>query len=700
MSATIYPAGPAQVPSSLSSLTSSYQLRALLAIVAIFLFFALYFALVYSLGYLVYLAVMYDMVTVNKLTLLLKVGAIAGAAMLFVFTVKFIFKLKNHTPENRIKLDKKAHPELLQFVHTICKETGAPKPRHIYVDPDVNAYVSFSNMWLSLLLPVRKDLTIGMGLVSCLDLSEFKAVMAHEFGHFAQRSMKIGSYVVSANTIIHDMIFNRDSWDNALDSWRSADLRLSAAAWAITPVIWIIRQTLGLFYSFLNLMHSSLSREMEFNADKVAISITGSEAIVSGLWKLDGGSAAWNTTLEAAFLAGKKSIFSENLYHHNHLALERDAPKLAEALEGLPADPRGGNLFFSSSETSKAGMYSSHPPNDHREKNAKEPFVACAKDTRSPWLLFANPEALQQEMTKLIYDKYFSLKPSKLVPPETLEAFIAAENQGKTLLEEFDNTFEQRFLHIPTEEEIAAARTLTGVGTTNLKALKAELKTFMQPVREIEALMKKAQQIAEGTTTETAFTYKQASYGKKELKTGYEKLHADREALFEKHFVQWDTKFCALHLQHAESLGRAEELWQLYRQHNALNQLFKALLKAQLGVFSRVEQLQERDDVTEGEVSTLAGVVKKAMQDLNGVLKSLDTAVFVPLPNIATRAELKEAIVEGGEFPVGTQAMFQNGGFEAIAGALQVGPANCQRLDQKSLATILLLHHDLREKVG
>ena len=321
MTSPIYHTSPTDIPKNFTALTPSYQLRASLAILSIILFFVLYFLLVAGLGYLAYLAVIYDMGSVNKFTILMKLGAIAGAVMLFVFTLKFIFKIKNFNPKNRIKLNLREQTELKKFVYDLCKKTGAPKPKSVFIDPDVNAYVSYTNMWLSLFLPVRKDLTLGLGLISCLNISEFKAVTAHEFGHFAQSSMKIGSYIISANTIIHDMIFTRDAWDNTLEQWRASDIRLSAAAWLITPVIWLIRQTLNLFYQFLNLMHSSLSREMEFNADKVAVSVTGSDAIVSALWKLDNGSAAWNSTINHAYMAAQKKIFVKNLYAHNNLEL-------------------------------------------------------------------------------------------------------------------------------------------------------------------------------------------------------------------------------------------------------------------------------------------------------------------------------------------------------------------------------------------
>jgi len=126
------------------------MIKATLAVLAIVVFFVLYVLLIIGLAYLIEWAFTYDMLDVNKLTILGKLGAIAGSIMLFAFTLKFIFKLKNHRPANRIKLHKNDYPELFEFVYQICKETGASKPKSIYVDPDVNAYVSYTNVWLSL----------------------------------------------------------------------------------------------------------------------------------------------------------------------------------------------------------------------------------------------------------------------------------------------------------------------------------------------------------------------------------------------------------------------------------------------------------------------------------------------------------------------------------------------------------------------
>lgn len=700
MSSTFYPTSPTSIPKKLTGLTSSYQIRAFLAIVAILLFFVLYILMVVALGYLAYYAVIYDMGEVNKITILLKVGAIAGSAMLFIFTLKFIFKLKNHKFENRIKLEQNKNPELWAFINKICEETGAPRPKSIYVDPDVNAYVAYSNMWLSLFLPVRKELTVGLGLTDCLNLSEFKAVISHEFGHFAQSSMKIGSYIISANTIIHDMIFDRDKWDDLLDQWRASDIRLSAAAWVITPIIWVIRQVLNLFYQFLNIMYSSLSREMEFNADKVAVSTSGSDAIIAALWKLDEGSNNWNSTLNHAYLASQKKIFVKNLYVHNALVIKRGAQKQESLLNQLPEDDRGGKHYFSVSEASKVSMYASHPPNDKREDSAKVPYVECLADDRSPWILFGNKDELQEKMTTLLYKQYFEKVAEQHVATHTFEDFIKTETQGTELLEEYDNSFQERFMYVPEDSELKkAAAKIEDPDLSMIHTLKLELKTLMQPVKEIEELMLKAQQIAQGTAKENSFSFKGIEYNKKNLENGYTFLLNQREEIFNENFIQWDTSFCALHYAIAHRAGKTAELLEHYRQHDTLSKLYKKITGIKNSIYESVNNLQEREDVTEAQVHSLTENIKQMADSINNELKTLDAINFVPMPNIDSIQELKEAIVEGGVFKREHGNIFENGGFNTIMNNIETAILSCQRIDQKSVGTILSFHKRLHKQL-
>ncbi|XOV68724.1 MAG: M48 family metallopeptidase [Fluviicola sp.] len=578
----------------LTALTTTYKLKAALAILSIIVFFALFSAMVAGLAYLVYYSVMYDIGFINKFTILGKVGAIAGSAMLLFFSLKFVFKLKNHKPENRLKVTKETHPMLWEFVYEICSKTGAAKPKNIYVDPDVNAYVAYTNTWLSIFLPVKKELTIGMALVDCLNMSEFRAVVAHEFGHFAQRSMKIGSYIMSANTIIHDMIFTRDRWDRVLEQWRSADLRLSFAAWIITPIIWLIRQMLNLFYMFLNVMYSSLSREMEFNADKVAVSVSGSDAILSALWKLDNGSEKWNSTLTNAYLAAQKNIYTDDLYYHNGIALKKAQAKIIQTLKDMEQDPRGGLLYFKTSENSKTNMYASHPPNDKRQDNAKVPYVEGTEDRRSPWELFGEKNKLRTEMTKLVYKKYLDKDNVASPSKESFQKFIEDETSAGDLEEAYENTFSGRLFSIPDKLkmlEIKGGENYLGT----IEKLKSDLSELMQPIKEINALMTKAQQIGQGVIKDKFLMYDGKKYTRKNLQEGYEKMTANHDKLLGE-FTDWDHRFCLLHLSLCQTNDERTQLRNRYEQHRVITRIFEQVLSTQRKIYKDLHAVQANQE--------------------------------------------------------------------------------------------------------
>lgn len=699
MSQDLYPPSPVSLPENLTKLSFRYKLKASLAILAVISFFALYAALVYALGHLVYLAITYEIHDVNRFTGFVKIASIAGSAMLFVFTLKFIFKLKNFKPENRIELDLKKEPKLQAFINQICVEAKAPKPKRVYIDPDVNAYVAYSNTWLSLFMPVKKNLTIGLGLVNALNLTEFKAVIAHEFGHFAQRTMAVGSFIMSANTIIHDMIFTRDKWDELLDQWRGTDIRLSIIAWIITPVIWVIRQVLNLFYQFLNIMYSSLSREMEFNADRVAVSLTGSNAIISALWNLDSGFESWNETISHAYLASQKNMYVKNLYLHNEKSIQAQKPRIDNQLASLKDDGQGGKRYFTTSENAKVGMYASHPPNDLREDNAKELYVKCEEDQRSPALLFADLRTLQEQATALIYDKYLQKgRNLDVVGNAQFEDFVKLETQGKELLAEYHNSFENRYMNIPDDQELQnILQRSTQVTPMERKELKSKLKELMKPVKEIEALMAKAQQIAEGTLKEKSFQYNQVSYTRKNLHVGFNALSKDREELFQGDFVKWDETLVAHYLVLAKKHSKESNLLKCYTFHRELVAFYKLLVKEQNDILTRLNELQNQEEVQQAELLGFEGKINQAMEGLTNALDTLSINHFNPLPNVDSPKELRQAILPGEKFKPMRYNSISSGGLDSVLNVLQIAVQHCQRLDQNSIGKILGIHHELEE---
>jgi Zn-dependent protease with chaperone function len=212
-------------------------------------------------------------------------GVMSG--LLCLFLVKGLFKRSKVDPGVRVEVTEAQQPVLFAFVRRLCRETGAPFPHRVYLVPDVNAAVSFHESLLNLIFPSSKNLIIGLGLVNRLNLSEFKAVLAHEFGHFSQNSMKLGSYVYTANRVVADVVYGRDWLDDMLSAAQRTDVRIAVFAWAFGAVLWTMRKGLVLLFRGINFAHASLSRQMEYNADLVAVSVTGSDALIFALARLD-----------------------------------------------------------------------------------------------------------------------------------------------------------------------------------------------------------------------------------------------------------------------------------------------------------------------------------------------------------------------------------------------------------------------------
>ncbi len=179
----------------------------------------------------------------------------------------------------------------------------------------------------------------------------------------------------------------------------------------------------------------------------------------------------------------------------------------------------------------------------------------------------------------------------------------------------------------------------------------------MKPVKEIEDLMLKASHISEGTTKENSFAFRGQTFKKKNLQEGYTLLFNEREALFNDSFKEWDTSFCSFYYALAKKENKDTELKKLYEQHAELSKIYKASVAAKNTIINELNVLQSKE-VTQGQVNTFGHKANDYVFALNDELLKLDESNFVPLPNIDTIEELKESIIEGGEFKKRNRAYF------------------------------------------
>ncbi|HKX43735.1 MAG TPA: M48 family metallopeptidase [Burkholderiaceae bacterium] len=415
------PAQPSPLLAKLAKPTPAYKRRAWLAMAGLALFVALYFALA---GWF--------LLTAYRLTIGADAAAksafwgwIVGAcaAFLAVFMLKAVFFVKHGGADDGIEITPAQQPELFRFLHHLADKAGAPRPHKVFVSPRVNAAVFYDLSLLNLILPSRKNLEIGLGLVNALTLGEFRAVLAHEFGHFAQRAMAVGRWVYMAQQIAAQLVARRDKLDDFLGALSRLDPRVAWVGWILRLVVWSIRSLVESAFQVVVLMQRALSREMELNADLVAVSLTGSDALIHALHRLNAADDAWARAV--GFVMGEKAkgrgtrdlfaIQTQLVSHMGQLLNDADYGRVPAASGTDPAAHR----VFRAELAQAPQMWLTHPLNHEREANAKRHYVQAAIDERSAWTLFADAQALREQVTTRLLG---SDAPAAVTPEESLQS--------------------------------------------------------------------------------------------------------------------------------------------------------------------------------------------------------------------------------------------------------------------------------------
>lgn len=401
---SIYPPGPSAVPADLTAASKTYRRHAWFAVLGLLGFVAAYFGLMIWLAILVWRHV-HDLSAGQSSNVLVSILLVACAGFLFIFMAKPLFSIQRGHTGDDLELNAAEHPAFFAFLYRLADEAGAPRPKRVYVSARVNAGVFYDLSILNLIFPSQKNLEIGLALVNVLSLGELKAVLAHEFGHFAQRSMAVGRWVYIAQQIAGHIVAQRGALDRFVAGLSRVDLRVAWVGWLLSLIIWSIRSLVELMFRLVVLAQRALSREMEYQADLVATALTGSDALVHALHKLGAADEAWQRTLAFADDELRAGRVIDDLF-----AVQT---RIIEHLRAVQADPHFGvappvignpeqHRVFKDSLAKPPAMWSTHPENTDRESNVKRRYVAAEIDPRPAWELFQSPDALRQKVTRQI----------------------------------------------------------------------------------------------------------------------------------------------------------------------------------------------------------------------------------------------------------------------------------------------------------
>lgn len=342
--------------------------RSILSIVL----FALVYLLLFVLSIAVFVGCCYGGIMLIALkpsffTIMIGVGlAIVGVFILY-FMIKFIFKNNKTDYSNFIEIDIDSEPNLKLLLEELVNEIDTEFPKKIFISHEVNASVFYDSNFWSMFFPIKKNLHIGLGLVNSLTVEELKGILAHEFGHFSQKSMKLGSYVYNVNHVIYNMLYDNDEYDKAIHDFGSKSGYFAILMWM--PMLFNkgVQFVLKLVYKIVNVNYMGLSREMEFHADAIAAHVVGSKPMISSMLRMDIASQSFDTTLNFYSEKIKDAVKTDNIFPQHIIAMNFLAEKNNIPLQdNLPQISIALSERFNKSKLNIDNQWASHPSNDER----------------------------------------------------------------------------------------------------------------------------------------------------------------------------------------------------------------------------------------------------------------------------------------------------------------------------------------------
>lgn len=386
------------------------------------------------------------------------IGLMSIGVVVLIFLIKFIF-IRNTTNLDRYtEITRNEQPQLFALLDEIVQKVGTSFPKKVYLTADVNASVFYDSNFLSMFLPIKKNLQIGIGLMNSLTQDELKAVLAHEFGHFSQKSMKIGSYVYYANQVIHNLLFQNDSFGSLIDQWANIHWFIKLGVRVAIYIIIGIQKILQFFYKLINLNYLKLSREMEFHADTIAAHVAGSDALANALLRIDLASTAYYTVLNYYERNISKAQITNNIYPQQSWVMK----SISEANEvpifqELPQVTLEKFDKINQSKLVVEDQWATHPSMNERVQHLHKLNIQQQQVHRDLAIhLLQNPQDILQHQTAQLFALVQYDKATELVSYEQFVDNLQKEKTHNSYAPEYKGYFDWRH-PAPLEESFKNA---------------------------------------------------------------------------------------------------------------------------------------------------------------------------------------------------------------------------------------------------
>lgn len=331
----------------------------------------------------------------------------------------------------RLPLERFSHPRLFKELESIAGELNEPMPEEVFLSGDVNAWVA--NRGGVMGLGSRRIMGIGLPLLSILTVSQFRAVLAHEFGHYYRGDTRLGPLVYRT----------RRAMERTMETLKAApsreqEVRLGLAEPLIAKLLRVlILAAMGSYQDLFLRMTSRISLRQEYRADELACHVAGSLALVESLRRIRVASEVftsyWEKEVVPILNAGYRPPIADGFARFS------EAPNVSKAGVHILEREMGSARTASKvpSITTLALLYNSHPPLPARIMAARIlPERKEVQNTDCATTLLGDIQALEVQFLEEFGSQ--PIKPSLLKPLNWSEvATLVTVPRWKRLVQQY-----------------------------------------------------------------------------------------------------------------------------------------------------------------------------------------------------------------------------------------------------------------------
>lgn len=298
----------------------------------------------------------------------------------------FVFVVRDDDPG--LRLDPGEHPRLRALLDDVAGAVGTRPVDDVFVTAGTElAVFERGGPHTRLTGRGRRCLVLGVGVLDGFATGPLRAVLAHEYGHFANADTAGGDVALAVRRSVSVLAVSLI--EGGVASWYN-------------PAWWFV---LGFNKVFLRVSHGA-SRLQEVLADRRAVQTYGSEAFVEGLRHVIERSVRFDHHVGATL----KEVIDER----------RGLANLYGYSPATPPDASAVQREIDEALSHAGSPYDSHPVPAERFARARAQAVTVAPpaDAEEPaWSLLADREALERRLTDRVRDR-ISLEHGVLIPTE------------------------------------------------------------------------------------------------------------------------------------------------------------------------------------------------------------------------------------------------------------------------------------------